>query len=152
MKRKITELEQKLINDGWYLNLKRYSGKHSEKIECYEYEKTSDLRNDGKIYDYFIDLDQKRLQIVKYGIKNLYVEKMSEEELTFVRFLFLELRHFVERVLEQYNWAKCEIKEEKGVIIPIVVPNSEYDERQELEPMTFEQMDELCQEQEKVGK
>lgn len=101
MKRKITDLEQKLIDDGWYLNLKRYFGKHSEKIECYEYEKTSDLRNNGKTYDYFIELDQKRSQIVKYGIKNLFLEKMSEDELTLVRFLYLEIKHFVERLTKE---------------------------------------------------
>ena len=60
MNRKITELEQKLIDDGWYLNLKRYMGKRSDKIECYEYHKTSDIRNDGKTYDQIIKLDQKR--------------------------------------------------------------------------------------------
>ena len=50
MKRKLTELEQKLINDGWCLTTKRYTGKHNQKILCYEYHKTSDLRNDNKTY------------------------------------------------------------------------------------------------------
>lgn len=138
MNRKITELEQKLIDDGWYLNLKRYTGKRSDKIECYEYHKTSDIRNDGKTYDQIIKLDQKRSQIVSFGIGNLAIEYMSEEELTFVRFLYFELKHFVE---------KLTVVEEPF----IYVPNLEYDERKELGPMTPEQFDELCQEQEKEG-
>ena len=137
MKRQVTELEQKLISDGWYLTNKRYMGKHSEKILCYEYNKTSDLRNDNKVYDLFIHLDQKRSQIVKYGIKNLSIDYMSDDELMLVRFLFLELRHFVERLTK---------KEEKLVVC---VPNSELDEKQELPPMTPEQFDELCAEMEK---
>lgn len=135
MKRKITELEQKLINDGWCLAIKRYTGKHSEKILHYEYHKKSDLRNDGKFFDLFINLDQKRSQIVKYGVLNLTIHQMSEDELTVVRFVFLELRHYVERLTK--------------VDQPQVnVPNSELDEREELAPMTPEQFDELCKEHE----
>lgn len=98
MKRKITELERKLINDGWCLALKRYSGKHSDKILCYEYHKTSDLRNNGKTYEQIIKLDQKRSQIVDYGIKNVVVDFLNDQELCLLRFLHLELKHFVERV------------------------------------------------------
>lgn len=77
MKRKVTELEQKLINDGWCLTTKRYTGKHSQKILCYEYHKTSDLRNDNKTYDLFIQLDQKRSQIVKYGVEERNMRKIE---------------------------------------------------------------------------
>lgn len=136
MKRKVTDLEKKLINDGWCLTTKRYTGKHSQKILCYEYHKTSDLRNDNKTYDLFIQLEQKRAQIVKYGIANLFMEQMSEDELTLVRFLFLELRHYVERLTEK----------EKPLVVN--VPNSDYDERVEIAPMTPEQFDELCKENE----
>ena len=136
MKRKITELEQKLLDNGWYLANKRYTGKRSEKTLCYEYQKTSDLRNDNKVYDLFINLDLKRSQIVKYGVANLFIERMTEEELTIVRFIFLELRKFVESLTK--------VEEPK-----VNVPNSELDEKQELPPMTPEQFDELCQEMEK---
>ena len=98
MKRKITELEQKLLDNGWYLANKRYTGKRSEKTLCYEYQKTSDLRNDNKVYDLFINLDLKRSQIVKYGGANLTFQYMGDDELTLVRFLFLELKHFVQRI------------------------------------------------------
>lgn len=138
MKRKITELEQKLLNNGWYLANKRYTGKRSEKTLCYEYQKTSDLRNDNKVYDLFINLDLKRSQIVKYGVANLFIERMTEEELTIVRFVFLELRKFVESLTK--------VEEPK-----VNVPNSELDEKQELPPMTPEQFDELCQEMEKTN-
>lgn len=138
MKRKITELEQKLLDNGWYLANKRYTGKHSEKTLCYEYQKTSDLRNDNKVYDLFINLDLKRSQIVKYGVANLFIERMTEEELTIVRFIFLELRKFVESLTK--------VEEPK-----VNVPNSELDEKQELPPMTPEQFDELCQEMEKTN-
>ena len=138
MKRKITELEQKLLDNGWYLANKRYTGKRSEKTLCYEYQKTSDLRNDNKVYDLFIDLDLKRSQIVKYGVANLFIERMTEEELTIVRFIFLELRKFVESLTK--------VEEPK-----VNVPNSELDEKQELPPMTPEQFDELCQEMEKTN-
>lgn len=125
MKRKVTDLEQKLINNGWCLTIKRYTGKHSEKTHCYEYHKTSDITNNGKSYEQVIQLDQKRSQIVNYGIANIQIDYLDNDELMHIRFLFLELRHFVERITEV---------EEPSVN----VPNSELDEKQELPPMTPE--------------
>ena len=139
MKRKITDLEQQLINDGWCLTIKRYTGKHSEKTHCYEYHKTSDIRNNGKSYEQIIELDQKRSQIVNYGIANIQINYLDDAELTLIRFLFLELRHYVERL--------SKVEEPKAASVN--VPNSELDEKQELPPMTPEQFDELCQEMEK---
>ena len=139
MKRKTTELEKKLLEDGWCLTIKRYTGKHSEKIHCYEYHKTSDLRNNGKSYEQIIELDQKRSQIVNYGIANIQINYLDDAELTLIRFLFLELRHYVERLT----------KVEEPKVVSVNVPNSELDERQELPPMTPEQFDEMCQEMEK---
>lgn len=139
MKRKITELEKKLLEDGWCLTIKRYTGKHSEKIHCYEYHKTSDLRNNGKSYEQIIELDQKRSQIVNYGIANIQINYLDDAELTLIRFLFLELRHYVERLT----------KVEEPKVVSVNVPNSELDEKQELPPMTPEQFDEMCQEMEK---
>ena len=137
MKRKNTELDQKLIENGWYLTNKRYTGKHSEKTQCYEYVKTSDLRNDNKTYDLFILLDTKRSQIVNYGIKNVSFDYLGEIELCSLRFLHLELRHFIERLTQV----------DKPLVVN--VPNSEYDEQVEITPMTPEQFDELCKENEK---
>ena len=98
MKRKITDLEQKLINDGWCLAIKRYTGKHSEKTHRYEYHKTSDIRNNGKSYEQVIELDQKRSQIVDYGIKNIGVEFLNSNELTFLRALYLMLDLYVKKL------------------------------------------------------
>ena len=159
MKRNTTELENKLIEDGWCLTIKRYTGKHSEKTHRYEYHKTSDIRNNGKCYEQIIELDQKRSQIVNYGIANIQINYLDRDELDLIRFLFLELRHYVERV-EQESITKIVVKDiseedkqkmlnslnEPGKIV--VVPNSELDERQDLPPMTPEQFDELCQEME----
>ena len=144
MKRKITELEQKLINDGWCLAIKRYTGKHSEKILCYEYHKTSDLRNDNKTYDQIIKLDQKRSQIVDFGIANLVIDFLNDQELCLIRFLHLELKHYVERLSQR----------ELRPIEPILNKPSDSDwEKNEFyiekaEPLTFEQLDELCKEKE----
>ena len=149
MKRKITELENKLIEDGWCLTIKRYTGKHSEKTHRYEYHKTSDIRNNGKCYEQIIELDTKRSQIVNYGIANIQINYLDRNELDLIRFLFLELRHYVERIT--IRKATEEEKEElkKALQEPrVVVPNSELDERQDLPPMTPEQFDELCQEME----
>lgn len=143
MKRKITDLEQKLINDGWCLTIKRYTGKHSEKTHCYEYHKISDIRNNGKSYEQIIELDQKRSQIVNYGIANIQINYLDREELDLIRFLFLELRHYVERIKNVGVDG-----EPLNVFARQVVPNSELDEKQELPPMTPEQFDELCQEME----
>ena len=145
MKRKVTDLEQKLINNGWCLTIKRYTGKHSEKTHCYEYHKTNDITNNGKSYEQVIQLDQKRSQIVNYGIANIQIDYLDREELDLIRFLFLELRHFVERT-EKEIWNSTPIDPPR--YIGPNVPNSELDEKQELPPMTPEQFDEMCQEME----
>lgn len=166
MKRKVTDLEQKLINDGWCLAIKRYTGKHSEKTYCYEYHKISDITNNGKSYEQVIELDQKRSQIVNYGIANIQINYLDREELDLIRFLFLELRHFVERTEKEIFYSteidppryigKDISEEEKQKFLNslnepgkvVAVPNSELDEKQELPPMTPEQFDDLCQEME----
>lgn len=140
MKRKITDLEQKLINDGWCLTIKRYTGKHSEKTCSYEYHKIADLRHDGEKFNQIIKLDQKRAQIVNYGIANVCIDYLNDDELMFVRSLFLSLRLYVERI---------ESLDRSNEPLKPIVPNSELDERQGLQPMTPEQFDELCEEMEK---
>ena len=151
MKRKITELEQKLLDNGWCLTIKRYTGKHSEKTHCYEYHKKSDITNNGKTYEQIIKLDQKRSQIIDYGIKNVVIDFLNDQELCFVRFLHLELKHYVGRLNDVVvkGWYQHKLEKDNGTIIPMNVPNSELDEKLELSPMTPEQFDELCQEMEK---
>ena len=64
MKRRITELEQKLINDGWILTSKSYTGRHSEKIESYDYTR---VFNDALS---FIKLTPNRKNIIDFGFSN----------------------------------------------------------------------------------
>jgi len=151
MKRKVTELEQQLIQNGWYLTNKRYVGKHSEKILCYEYHKTSDLRNDNKTYDLFIQLDQKRSQIVKYGVANLFVERMGSDELMVIRFLFLELRHFVERLTKAREPRPINPILNEPTSVDWAETNELVAEKSKPLPLTPEQLDELCQEKEQGG-
>ena len=146
MKRKITDLEQKLINDGWHLGIKTYTGKHSEKILCYGYYKDSEIKNNGKKYNQIITLDQKRTSVVDYGLVNVNVVFLNDQELCLLRFLHLELRHYVERLT----------KREPRPIEPLLNQTSggswdkdvEIETKQDLPPMTPEQFDELCQEME----
>ena len=151
MKRKITDLEQRLIIDGWCLAIKRYTGKNSERTFCYEYHKLSDITKDGKSFEQVIKLDQKRSQIVDYGVRNIYLHYLNDQEMCFVRFLFYELKHYVERI-EQENASVVDTlmttAEKLNEIAQGFVPNSELDEKQELPPLTPEQFDELCQEME----
>lgn len=78
MKRKITELEQILLNDGWYLVSKEYTGKHSEKTDKYEYTKTIPYDNDLG-FQGFIYLNDKRNKVINVGIHNVYDDKMTYE-------------------------------------------------------------------------
>lgn len=143
MKRKITSLEQKLIENGWCLTNKRYKGKHSEKTLSYEYHKTSDLRNDNKVYDQVIILDQKRSQIVNYGIKNVYFDFFGDQELCLLRFLHLELRHFIEKLTVR------EPREIKPLLNQPSENEWELKEKANVTPLTPEELDELCKEKEK---
>ena len=124
-----TNLEQKLIDNGWCLTTKRYIGKHSEKTLCYEYHKTADLRNDGKEYDQIIKLDTKRAKIVSYGIENVNIEYLDDDEILFIRTLYFQLDHFVQLL------TKVETKQ-----ATYFDPHDSIRESQR-QPMTFEQLD-----------
>lgn len=58
MERKTTELEQKLIANGFELTQKKYKGKHSERIASYLYTK-------GYL---FVVLNPKRDMVLDYGV------------------------------------------------------------------------------------
>lgn len=90
MKRKTTDLETRLIKDEWYLESKRYSGKHSEKTKCYVYRKTIEGNNN------VIILDKKRNKIVKYGIDNINIDFVDKETLYYVHKAYLELKEYVQ--------------------------------------------------------
>ena len=69
MNRKITELERKLIRNGWLLTQKYYEGKHSERTWCYEYYKT--MNCDGDLFGAIVIINPKRDTILDYGIHNI---------------------------------------------------------------------------------
>ena len=70
MKRQITNLEQRLLDKGFYLDQKFYIGKHSEKIGGYIYKKDPcEHTNNCTIY---VELDNKREDCV-----NIYIKKGS---------------------------------------------------------------------------
>ena len=132
MKRKVTELEKKLLADGWQLSIKAYKGKHSEKVDYYEYTK---IFNETPSY---IQITPSREKISDYGIisrsvvVNIYV-----------------LENIKDKINKLYEYVENLDNPPKE---PINVPNSELDEKQELPPMTPEQFDELCEEIEKENK
>lgn len=77
MKRKKTQLEINLIEKGWQLDHKTYTGKHSDKVDNYVYEKTytnEHTREDGKIvvtsWSARVLLDSKREHIEDVLIKS----------------------------------------------------------------------------------
>ena len=75
MKRKVTELEQRLINNGYRLTKKEYGGRKSEKTICYDYEKG----------DQFVRLDYKRENILSLGITNYHPQVVTKLELEELR-------------------------------------------------------------------
>lgn len=75
MKRKITELEKKLLNNGWKLSTKHYEGKHSERTWFYEY--TKYMNYEGELFGVKVIIDPKRNHIIDYGIENLIKDYAS---------------------------------------------------------------------------
>ena len=67
MKRKITELEQKLLDKGFRLLKKNYAGKYSQKTDSYEYRNVYVGLCEVNFLG-FVLLDYKREKILEYGI------------------------------------------------------------------------------------
>ena len=124
MKRKTTDLEQKLISKGYYLSHKTYGGKKSQKTLFYYYINKNS----------FVKLDSKREKVVTYGLLNYHAMELTRLELQGIQIVL--------------DMLESEI-EPKQVVTPnsYQVP-SEYNEQEELGAMTPEQFDELCQEHE----
>ena len=77
MKRKVTELEKKLRDNGYSLYGKTYCGKDSNKISGYIY------KNITPLIEYYIYLDKTREHIDTFGFSNdkRYIDKPTLEEL-----------------------------------------------------------------------
>lgn len=79
MERKVTKLEEILINDGWVLTEKHYTGNHSEKTEYYDYRKNVPYERDLG-FDAIVRLDSKREKVINVCIPNVYIENMTREK------------------------------------------------------------------------
>ena len=108
MERKITELEQKLLDDGWVLTEKHYTGNHSEKTEFYDYRKNVPYEKDLG-FDAIIRIDSKRTKILNIGIPNVYIDNLTREkhEELVCRYRFLQ--DYVKKIVETKITETCEI-------------------------------------------
>ncbi len=98
MKRKITDLEQKLIDSGWKLIGKVYSGKHSEKTDHYEYFKMETLSTQNINYGQIIKLNAKRTEIVDFGLLKVSCDLLNEQLLVTLRVMLRNLHSFVDEI------------------------------------------------------
>lgn len=123
MKRKITDLEQRLIDKGYYLSHKHYGGRKSEKTISYMYVNKNA----------FVKLDNKREKVVDYGLLNYHAMELTRIELLGINITL--------------DMIAKDIKQEPMKDYYVITP-SDFDESDELGDMTFEQFDELCKEKE----
>lgn len=87
MERKITELEQRLIGNGYRLTNKQYGGRKSEKTLYYDYEKKT-LDNIQ-----FVRLDSKREKVLATGIRNYFNERLTRVEVEGIKITLLNIEH-----------------------------------------------------------
>ena len=125
MKRKITNLEQRLIDKGYYLSHKHYGGRKSEKTLSYMYVNKNA----------FVKLDSKREQVVDYGLLNYHAMELTRMELQGIEILLDMIKN--DFIIEGYYEPTT-----------VGIAPSGFDENVELGDMTFEQFDELCKENE----
>ena len=118
MKRKTTELEQRLINNGYRLTKKVYGGRKSEKTLYYYYEKDNA----------FIKLDYTREKVLSVGLSNYSCKEFTRMELEGAKLsigsIEYDINHDIEKECEEM--VKCD-----GVV-----------------PMTFEELDQASEESE----
>ena len=133
MRRKITDLEQELITHGYRLTHKVYDGKHSEKILSYVYCKD----------DQSVALDYKREKVIDFGLWNVNFNYLSKQDLITINQRFKRLNDFVAFLTEPSIIDT--LMETAETLNDIVEGFATYKKN---EPMTFEEMDELCKEKE----
>ena len=100
MKRKITELEQKLLDNNYRLVGKNYSGKHSEKVDGYVYVNGNNA----------IKLDSTRTKPIDFALVNVNVSTIDKNVLMVLNTKFKALNEFVASL--------CPQKEEKCLKTP----------------------------------
>lgn len=92
MKRKTTDLEQRLIAMGFYLTSKTYAGKRSEKTEKYRYERViQENRPETEV----IFLNKKRNEVVHFGIDNVNIHEFDENTIFTAHTLYENLKEIV---------------------------------------------------------
>lgn len=147
MKRKITDLEQRLIDKGYYLSHKHYGGRKSEKTISYMYVNKNA----------FVKLDNKREQVVDYGLLNYHAMELTTMELKGIELLL----DMIKSDFKVDNKSVINVTQERSCELPLDEPTTnleiaqylcDYDESDELGEMTFEQFDELCKEKEQWNK
>lgn len=105
MKRKTTELEQRLINKGYRLSHKQYGGRHSEKTLSYYYVKENQ----------FVRLDYKREMVLSLGLLNYQCRELTRMELEGLKIAIYNIEQ--------------DIKEE--IIVPPTMRVSDYKDKEE---------------------
>lgn len=89
MKRQITEFESKLLKDGWKLVYKTYTGKNSQFVWTYVYEKFVN----GHLFK--IALDKKRQSTLGIYVKTPFVDFLSLEDLKSITEAYLDLSNHI---------------------------------------------------------
>lgn len=97
MKREITKLEQKLIDNGYKLEFKSYVGKHSQKVEYYCYK--GHLEN----YEVLIYLDSKRSRVDHYCFENKTPRFIGLENIETLERVYRELTNFIYSLSVDYT-------------------------------------------------
>ena len=85
MKRKITDLEQKLYDNGWKLTSKTYCGKFSQFTSSYNYGKVV-IAGVGTYY-FEVSLDKKRSKVLSYRFIN-DLDKLDKQDILDIEFAF----------------------------------------------------------------
>lgn len=127
MLRKTTDLEKKLLNNGFKLVFKTYKDtKSSKRIENYAYK--------GKVnnYECYVYLNSKRNEVKNFVIANKGNSNLvSRDELYDLKMTFHDL--------EDICYGETPIlTEERGVVIPLGTDNEEPITEEEVENDTYE--------------
>ena len=96
--RKITELEQKLIAAGFWLDSKNYFGKKSEYTLSYVYRGILSISPEDDPFGVWVELDSKREEIIGWGIPNVAVEVLTPQAHAEMGFKLATIAHKLEEV------------------------------------------------------
>ena len=86
MKRRKTQLEEKLLGLGYYLESKDYAGKHSQITLSYTYGK--DILFGGSVVPVQVIINQKRNEVLEVRVKNFKNEYLNMTNIEFFEEVF----------------------------------------------------------------